>query len=137
MQLLFSTQFLEEFFTKSFYREYVELNFDDKIFFHEPINKYYDLLWIRKLAWTNIQRFKKVQNPMSLSQRQLNVLEAEINVLMDSIYTEDRKARMVSLNVEKLALMLQKATLNKVSEALALRVANDEYLDSYMRTLVG
>ena len=43
---------------------------------------------------------------MSLSQRQLNVLEAEINVLMDSIYTEDRKARMVSLNVEKLALML-------------------------------
>ena len=106
MQLLFSTQFLEEFFTKSFYREYVELNFDDKIFFHEPINKYYDLLWIRKLAWTNIQRFKKVQNPMSLSQRQLNVLEAEINVLMDSIYTEDRKARMVSLNVEKLALML-------------------------------
>ena len=137
MQLLFSTQFLEEFFTKSFYREYVELNFDDKIFFHEPINKYYDLLWIRKLAWTNIQRFKKVQNPMSLSQRQLNVLEAEINVLMDSIYTEDRKARMVSLNVEKLALMLQKATLNKVSEALALRVANDEYLDSYMRTLVA
>ena len=74
---------------------------------------------------------------MSLSQRQLNVLEAEINVLMDSIYTEDRKARMVSLNVEKLALMLQKATLNKVSEALALRVANDEYLDSYMRTLVA
>jgi len=73
---------------------------------------------------------------MSLGQKQLSALEAEINSLIDSIYTDDRKARMVSLNMEKLALMLQKATLNKVSEALASRVANDEYLDSYMRILV-
>ena len=60
VQLLFSTTFLEELFSKNFYREYVDLNFDDKIFFHEPINKYYDLMWVRKLAWTCLQRFKKV-----------------------------------------------------------------------------
>jgi len=51
LQLLFGTEFLEELLTRDFYRENLELNFDDKIFFHEPINKYFDLLWIRKLAW--------------------------------------------------------------------------------------
>lgn len=33
------------------YREHVAKNFDDKIFFFEPINKFYDLLWIKKLAF--------------------------------------------------------------------------------------
>lgn len=36
---------------KNFYREYHDLNFDDKIFFHEPLNKYYDLILIRSLAF--------------------------------------------------------------------------------------
>ena len=67
LQLLFGTQFLEEFLTGNYYREHLELNFDDKIFFHEPVNKYYDLLWIRKLACSAFQRFKAVQNPLKMS----------------------------------------------------------------------
>jgi len=33
------------------YREHNVKNFDDKIFFYEPINKYYDLLWIKRQAF--------------------------------------------------------------------------------------
>ena len=51
---MFATNFLEELLTQEYYREYLELNFDDKIFFHEPVNKYFDLLWIRKLAWGSL-----------------------------------------------------------------------------------
>ena len=51
VQLMFGTQFLEELMMKNFYREYHDLNFDDKIFFHEPLNKYYDLILIRSLVF--------------------------------------------------------------------------------------
>lgn len=27
------------------------MNFDDKIFFFEPINKFYDLPWLKQLAY--------------------------------------------------------------------------------------
>jgi len=38
------------FMVFSHYREHYEKNFDDKIFFYEPINKYFDLFWHRQLA---------------------------------------------------------------------------------------
>ena len=45
-----------EFLMNSFilgnpYREHNAKNFDDKIFFYEPINKYYDLLWVKRQAY--------------------------------------------------------------------------------------
>lgn len=79
VQLLFATEFLEKFITHSTYREYVELNTDDKIFFHEPINKYFDLLWVRKLVWTSLQRIKPMQDPLTLSRAAMESLEAEIS----------------------------------------------------------
>jgi len=33
------------------YREHLEKNFEDKIFFFEPVNKFYDLLWVKRLAY--------------------------------------------------------------------------------------
>ena len=42
------------------YRDHLDLNFDEKIFFFEPINKFYDLPWIRKLAWTQLTRLSKL-----------------------------------------------------------------------------
>lgn len=51
VQLMFASNFLEQLATQDFYREHLELNFDDKIFFHEPVNKFFDLLWVRKLCF--------------------------------------------------------------------------------------
>jgi len=39
------------------YREHCSKNFDDKIFFYEPINKYYDLLWLKRYAFQEIMKF--------------------------------------------------------------------------------
>ena len=75
MQTLFGDQFLEEFLVKDFYREHLELNFDEKIFFHEPVNKYFDLMWVRKLAWENLQRFKVINNPLKLNASRMTALE--------------------------------------------------------------
>lgn len=33
------------------YRDHLEKNFEDKIFFFEPINKFFDLLWVKRLAF--------------------------------------------------------------------------------------
>jgi hypothetical protein len=49
--MLFASNFLEELLSRQFYREYMELNFEDKIFFHEPVNKFFDLLRVKKLVW--------------------------------------------------------------------------------------
>jgi len=38
------------------YREHTAKNFDDKIFFFEPINKYYDLLWLKRMAFHLLQK---------------------------------------------------------------------------------
>ena len=33
------------------YREHNDKNYEDKIFFFEPINKFYDLPWVKGLAF--------------------------------------------------------------------------------------
>lgn len=48
--------FVNDFLVANFvanrlYREHQLKNFDDKIFFHEPPNKYCDLLWLQSLAF--------------------------------------------------------------------------------------
>ena len=38
------------------YREHLSQNYEDKIFFFEPLNKFYDLLWIKRLAFNQLMR---------------------------------------------------------------------------------
>jgi len=33
------------------YREQNEKNYEEKIFLFEPINKYFDLLWLKRIAF--------------------------------------------------------------------------------------
>ena len=51
VMFLFVDTFLNRFIVDSPYREHLALNFDDKIFFHEPVNKFYDLPYLRRCAW--------------------------------------------------------------------------------------
>jgi hypothetical protein len=37
------------------YREHLSKNYEDKIFFFEPVNKFYDLLWVKKLAYNQLK----------------------------------------------------------------------------------
>ena len=42
---------LKEYLFKDEYRDHIIKNYDDKIFFFEPINKFYDMLWLKRLAF--------------------------------------------------------------------------------------
>ena len=44
------------------YRDHLEKNYEDKIFFFEPINKFYDLLWVKRIAFFEALRLVKT-NP--------------------------------------------------------------------------
>jgi len=60
VNFLFVNEFLLKFIEESPYREHLKMNFDDKIFFHEPENKFFDLPMIRVLAWECLMRVKHV-----------------------------------------------------------------------------
>ncbi len=47
VQFLYVDFFLCKFINESPYREHLDLNFDDKIFFFEPVNKFFDLPLLR------------------------------------------------------------------------------------------
>ena len=49
-RFLFVDKFLNRFLEESPYREHLDLNFNDKIFFHEPVNKFFDLPLTRSFA---------------------------------------------------------------------------------------
>lgn len=51
VQFLYVDYFLCKFLNENPYREHLDLNFDDKIFFYEPVNKFFDLPLLRTLAW--------------------------------------------------------------------------------------
>lgn len=43
--------FARDLILTNVYREHNAKNYDDKIFFFEPINKYFDLLWFKRMAF--------------------------------------------------------------------------------------
>ena len=53
------------------YREHLEKNFEDKIFFFEPLNKFYDLLWVKRLAFTQLMTIVK-REPSALTGAQVS-----------------------------------------------------------------
>lgn len=62
---MYEQNFLTKFLKENPYREHLNLNFDDKIFFHEPDNKFFDLPSIRVIAWKQLIRIRHLKNPYS------------------------------------------------------------------------
>ncbi len=65
----------------------------------------------------------------------MNDLQAEIITMLDSHYAEAKQARMVSVNIEQLSLLIQRAFMNKVGDDLKSRIANHPLLDSTMTSI--
>lgn len=45
------------------YRDHLAKNFEDKIFFFEPINKFYDLLWVKRIAFRQALALARTLKP--------------------------------------------------------------------------
>jgi hypothetical protein len=68
--------FAEDFLCSNFlqgnpYREHKEMNFDEKIFEYEPINKFYDLPLVKRLAFDSLQKVRHLSDPLELSASKL------------------------------------------------------------------
>lgn len=58
--------FFAELIIQNPYREHNAKNFDDKIFFFEPINKYLDLMWLKKTALEIVSKKSNTENRADL-----------------------------------------------------------------------
>ena len=121
----------------SFYREYLDLNFDDKIFFHEPVNKFFDLLRVKRLILKALVHIKDVKNPLKLSKSAQNATQDEILNEIDVLYGKNEtQLRLVSIKLEKLAEKVYKVALGSVGEEFKQKVLANEYSDHYIKTLL-
>ncbi len=46
---------------EGWYRDHISKNFDEKIFNFEPANKYYDLLWVKRIVYKIIIKVKNIK----------------------------------------------------------------------------
>jgi len=118
-QLLFTGSFLEEFLTTNFYREHHAQNFDDKIFEHEPLNKFFDLLRIKLLVWQAMRRMRHKQSPMHLSAARQKALEEQITAKLEEMHGNPASSlKQSAVKTEELADMCFRATVGDLNPEL-------------------
>lgn len=79
------------------YREHVKHNFDDKIFFFEPVNKFYDLVEVQQLAFEAFEQGlselpDKAQIAQHLQDRLKNTEQSGIAILSPEVLNEKLQA---------------------------------------------
>jgi hypothetical protein len=67
------------------YREHLSKNFEDKIFFFEPVNKFYDLLWVKRLAYKQLDHLLKSGVAVTLPAVEVTALEGRLTEYYSSV----------------------------------------------------
>jgi len=91
---------LSKFLEENPYREHLNLNFDDKIFFHEPDNKFFDLPGVRVLAWEQLMRIRHLKNPFARPQKKQIKFENEVIGELLRCYSTQNELRRTSTEFE-------------------------------------
>ena len=91
------------------YREHLAKNFEDKIFFFEPVNKFYDLLWVKRLAYRQLQAIKKASPGLQLGG---TAELAEVDTRLNEYYSSVNILRHNSIQLEELVQDLIVAKLH-------------------------
>lgn len=72
---------LQKFLSENPYRDHLAKNYEDKIFFFEPVNKFYDLLWVKRLAFDSALSMSS----QSVTSSELTEEEAKHSTAEDSL----------------------------------------------------
>ena len=67
------------------YREHLSKNFEDKIFFFEPVNKFYDLLWVKRLAYKQLDQLLKSGVAVTLPTVEVTALDSRLTEYYSSV----------------------------------------------------
>jgi hypothetical protein len=100
----FAEGFLTAFIAKIPYREHMHLNFDEKIFYHEPVNKFFDLPWLRVLAYEQLTRLRDIINPFERDSLEQISLENTTIGELHRCYSTCNELRRSSHDFESLLL---------------------------------
>ena len=100
----FAEGFLTAFIANIPYREHMHLNFDEKIFFHEPVNKFFDLPWLRVLAYEQLRRLRNDMNPFERDSLEQISLENTTIGELHRCYSTCNELRRTSHDFESLLL---------------------------------
>eukprot|EP00347_Sterkiella_histriomuscorum_P008658 403344256 len=104
---------LKQWILRNPYREHLTKNFEDKIFFFEPINKFYDLIWVKNLAYKSLLEIQKsYDNVPTLEVYAQNTINSEL----DDFYSNELILRQSSTTFESLAQTLMLSRLSQGSK---------------------
>ena len=92
--------FLNRFLDENPYREHLQMNFEDKIFFYEPDNKFFDLPQTRLLAWEQFLRFKHLSNKQMKGEKKQIELEDKMMGKIARCYSKQNELRRTSTEFE-------------------------------------
>ena len=144
VQLLYAEHFLvENFIAKSPYREHLEMNFTEKIFFHEPVNKFFDLVFIKSLAFNSLKHVQHLVDPLSKSKKQNENLQAKCAEQVLYLYKSDeRRLKMNSNKIEILVKDLMRLTgahhwQTQDSDKFIATIKDDEWIDDIVKQLIN
>jgi len=59
--------------------------------------------------------FKSSNNPLQVNKTRLTKIETEIEEKLNTLYSDEGRARLISVKIEQLASLIQKATMNRMS----------------------
>ena len=133
--------FAESFLNSSFleanpYREHKDMNFDDKIFEHEPINKFYDLPMVKKFAFESLQKVNHLCNPLVLSSTKLTNLEQKVIGEVDKIFSEANRLLVTSHKFEYILWQIMRITNGKkYSTEFRDTILVNPFVDDYIKQL--
>jgi hypothetical protein len=134
--------FAEEFLNSCFlqgnpYREHKETNFDAKIFEYEPINKFYDLPLVKRLAFESLQKVRHLSDPLELSSTKLANLEKKVTSDIQKVYNEDCNILIISSGKFEYILeqAMRVANGKKYSAEFATMIHTNPYLADYVKAL--
>lgn len=102
IHFMYVDNFLSKFLRENPYREHLDLNFDDKIFFHEPVNKFFDLPLLRVLAWEQLMCVRHLQNPHARSAKKQVEFENQVMGELVRCYSTQNELRRTSTEFEAL-----------------------------------
>jgi hypothetical protein len=137
VQFLFVNSFLAKFIVEKPYREHLDLNFDDKIFFHEPVNKFYDLPLLRTYAWRQLMRVSHLENLFAKSAKKQESLENETIGELTKLYsTKQMELRRTSTEFEAVMSKVLECASGKYSLAFREVVLSSNTLEHAISQLV-
>lgn len=138
VKFLFVNTFLAKFIVENPYREHLDLNFDDKIFFHEPVNKFYDLPLIRTYAWRQLMRVSHLENLFSKSAKKQESLENETIGELTKLYsTKQMELRRTSTEFESIMSKVMECASGNYSLAFKEVVLNSNTVEHAISQLLA